>query len=812
MSNPLKLRTHANGVYNNGVQVTTNAELDYTVKLINTKYATESGSGDNVGDLNIGSTGTSVGTFVDNFATGELLSHPYAGSASSTTYTFKQNVSSSSEASMVIPATHGGTSNPGHVKQQTSTELNTTVIQLCLDDIAKANTTYAAAGSYYVSTNAPSISGTWVAQDQFYDEVTNNSNDDDQKITYKLWRKTSHSAAPAQVKLLKQSTTNLAEMQDTEVQTLVARLRNRIVSTGIGTYKFQTTVPGTGTWIARGSATDRNPNIVNTQYTGTYSSQYTNNFARQFTRIYSDQYVRGQFARLFTSQFQRVYAGTYGRSFARGYISTFSRGVAGSQYAGSQYTRLTAGPNYARSTPGPQYTGTSFQRQFTRQYAGQYGRVYSSQFQRIYARGDTYAVSYTGNYSRGVSYAVAYLLIYYGNYGRSTPGPNYTSQYERQFTRVYNSGYSVDFARNYSAQYARQFQRQFTANYTASQFTRVYTGQYQRRYYGSYTADYTSATQYTGLYAGTAPGFPFSQHFFRASGGQLPVFEANGGDSNAYTPGIFFRGPLPFNFIRGQFTRFFSRVFTRDTGGPNYARATTGPQYDTGGFARLTIDQLYSDGQYARTRPGPNYGISYQRFLDGPQYASGTQYTSAQFGRVYSTNYARTRNAPSYARTYYTRVFAGARAYGAYGRTFLGPQYTGNYVRAQYSRLTTGPQYNGPGYSDQFTRVYSQGYGRSFSGQYERQFTRSFVGQYSVTYARTVQYTVNFDRARPGPQYAGNFTRGQFTGQYTRTTPGPQFATQYTNQFAGSRNKQYSGLTVTADYTENTKTLWLRIA
>ena len=49
----------------------------------------------------------------------------------------------------------------------------------------------------------------------------------------------------------------------------------------------------------------------------------------------------------------------------------------------------------------------------------------------------------------------------------------------------------------------------------------------------------------------------------------------------------------------------------------------------------------------------------------------------------------------------------------------------------------------------------------------KRQFTRTFVGQYSVTYARSVQYTVNFDRSRPGPQYTGNFSRGQFTGQFT---------------------------------------------
>jgi|TARA_R110002050_G_scaffold168478_1_gene299668 hypothetical protein len=811
MSNPLKLRTHANGVYNNGVQVTTNAELDYSVKLINTKYATESGSGDHVGDLNINSTGTSVGTFVDNFATGELLSHPYSGSAGATTYIFKQNVSSLSEASMITPATHGGTSNPGHVAQQTSTQLNTTIMQLCLDDIAKANSTYAAAGSYYVSVNAPSIGGTWVAQDQFFDEVTNNANDEDQKVTYKLWRKTSHTSSPTQVKLLKQSTTNLQEMSDTEIQTLVARLRNRIVATGVGTYKFQTSIPGVGTWVARGAATDRNPNIENTQYTGNYTAQYANTFARQFQRIFSDQYSRGQFARQYADQFQRVYAGSYGRSFARGYISNFARGVAGTNYDGPQYTRVVAGPSYARSTPGPQYASAQFQRAFTRQYAGQYARTYSSQFQRQYARGDNYAVSFTGAYSRGITYAVAYLLVYYGQYARSIDGPNYTVNYTRTFLRRYTNTYSVQYARNYSAQYQRQYARVYSADYTRAAYQRFYAGQYGRTYIGQYDQNYSTGNQFTGLYAGIAPGFNFSNGFFRTVYYfNVPESEANGGDGRAYFRGSYNRGPIPVNFIRGQFTRFFSRSFSRATGGPQYTRSVPSLSFNGPAYARSTPGPQYDGPQYARSRAGPQYQSTFTRDVAGPQY-DGPAY-SVSYLRNYTAQYARTRNAPQYARIFYTRTFAGSRSYGAYGRQFTGPQYAGLYARAQYTRSTVGPNYNGPTYLTQYTRVYTADYARSFSAQYQRQFARQFVGAYSVTYARSVQYTVNFARSRPGPQYTGNFIRGQFTGQYTRSTPGSQFASSYSNQFAGSRNKQYSGLTVSSNYTENTKTLWLRIA
>ena len=743
MSNPLRLRTHANGVYNNGVIVTSDAELDYVVKLINTNYATESGAGDYTGDLNINSAGASVGTFVDNFAQGELLSHPYANSAASTTYTFKQNTSTSTESSMIYPATHGGTVNPGHIKPQTSTELNNTIITLCLNDIAKANSTAAGVGTYYVGANAPSISGTWAAQDTFIDEVTNNTNDDDEKTSYKLWRKTSYDGSPAAVSLIKQTSVSLKEMTSAEVETLTARLRNRIISTGIGTYKFQATSPGTGTWVARGTATDRNPNITSVQYTGTYSAQYTGQFARQFTRQFSDQYVRGQYARAYITQYQRVYSQAYGRSFARGYSVQYSRGVVGTQYAGSQYARLTAGPNYARSTPGPQYAGTQYTRQFARVYTGQYGRAYNTQYQREFSRGTAYAVSFNAQYGRGVTYAVAYIAVYFGSYARSTPGPNYTTNYARTTP---GPSYGVSYGRSTPG-----------PAYTGTQYSRL-----------------TAGPNYSPQYVRQTAGFDFNRGLYYRQYTNVPiVHDANGGDAGAYHT-QYNRGPLPGPSYTST-TLIYNRQFTAD-------------------YTRATYTRVYSQG----------YNIDYARV-----YSAG--YGRA-FGRVYSANYARTRNGPAYARDYYARVFAGSRAYGAYARAFNGPQYTGAFFRAQYARSRPGPNYNGPQYNDQFARTYSQDYGRSYTAQYTRQFTRTFVGQYTSTFARNVSYTVNFTRSINGPLYAGTFSRGQFAGQYTRVTTGPQYSTNYSNLFAGSRDHQYTGATVSADYTENTKTLWLRIA
>lgn len=52
--------------------------------------------------------------------------------------------------------------------------------------------------------------------------------------------------------------------------------------------------------------------------------------------------------------------------------------------------------------------------------------------------------------------------------------------------------------------------------------------------------------------------------------------EANGEDGNAFFGPFYSRGPVPASYFR-QFTRVFNRLFSRDTGGPQYARSRPGP-------------------------------------------------------------------------------------------------------------------------------------------------------------------------------------------------------------------------------------------
>ena len=689
MPNPLKLKTYANGVYTDGIQVTTNAELDYLVKKLLINYATESGSGDNVGDLNINSSGTSVGTFTDNFANAELGSHPYNNIHNkSTTYTFYQNTATASESGIHPLVTIDAPSNPGHVRVVTDAELNA-VIDLALADIAKANSSAAGTGTYFVSVNAPTITGTWVAQDNFTDEVTNHANDDDEKITYKLWRKTSYDNSPDDIQLLKQVLGNIKVQTDAELLNMTSRLRNRIIATGKGTYKFQASAPGTGTWVVRGEASDRVPQLANVQYTGSFANQYTGQFSREFTREFTAQYTRGQFARQFANQFTRIFSAQYSVAFARGYTSSYSRGVVGTQYAGPQYARARV---------------VNYTRQFTRQFAGQYStfynrvfsaqysEVYTNQFTRKFARGDNYAVTYSGTYSRGLGYQVLYALVYHANYA-----VQFTREFSGQYQRVYNQGYNIGYTR---------------------QYTRQVPGQ-----------------NYGGAYAG-----PNYQPYWQRS-------EANGQDAPFYFRGFYNRGPVDSTQYDGP---NYAISYQRATQGPQYARAAVdGPNYSRS-FQRSRVGPYYARTLYVRRFSGSRSYGSYARLFSGPQY-TGTfirnQFTRINPGTTYEgTRFARSRtgpqyNGPNYSVTFvgqYTRQFT-RQFVGSYTRTFArnvtfsrlfarsrpGPQYTGQFTRAQFTgqfaRNTTGPEY---------ITQYSQ----QFAGSRSQQFTGATIqSSYTTT-------------------------------------------------------------------------------
>ncbi len=780
MANPLKMR-QSGGVYSDGLQIMSTADMEYAAKLVLQKFTSETNG--RVADIYIGGTGTSIGTFDDKFANGALSSHPNPDTTEyTTTTTFNQNTGTASEASMVFPCTVNTTSGVG-LAPQTNTQLNDSIIDLCLDRIALANTTFAETGTYFLSNAAPSISGTWVSTGTVTDTVTNNAADSGQSVTYNLYRKSSDTLTATSPRPLKISTTNnshIYEMTDAEIESLVARLRNRIIATGIGTYALQTTAPGTGTWVSRGSIVDRMPIITSQNYTGTYTGQYTRALVTQYTRVftstYTVNYVRTQFSR----QFQRAY--------------------------GAQYARVTPGPQYARATPGPQYNanftrstpGPAYSVSYTRIYSANYGRVYSAQYGRTY--GGQYAITFTGSFTRVFSsaYSSQFARVYLGTYN-SQFGRVFSAQYTRIATAQYQGDFTRgQFARTYAGQYGRSYSAQYDVGFSR-QFTRTYVGQYGRTYSANYAVNY----------ARTRPGPQYSSESFSRSrpGPQYARATPGPGYAVAYAAwytGSYERGQFArtylfqyaeayfaqFTRIVGAFPNFytaqyastdpeatFTRNYLRATAGPQYTGYSAGPEYGqrpTPGYAqnyaRVYVGEYTVN--YARSRPGPQYTGSYSgQYLRA--FFSRTWYYrtfSGQYGRVYSAAYF----------NQFTRVYAGnyATDYARstpgpqYARATGGPQYTATY-NIYYTRQITGPNY---------TRATG---GPQYTGTYSSQFTRQTPGP---NYARATtgpEYTGAFGRERPGPQYTGNYTRA-VTGptyntafvraSFTRVTPGPQYA------------------------------------
>lgn len=346
MANPLKVRS--SGATFQGLQTMTDAEMDYAVDVILKNFAaTNTG----LGTVNIdGATGTSIGTFTDTSRSGAVGDHPVVDSPTTVaTYTFKQDITTAATESLTRPVEYSSTG----VRQQNDTQLNASIITRALNNLVASGI-----GSYALQPTSPT--GTWTSIGSITNSVIGGSN------TTTLWRKTG-GTAPTTIRPLKYQTSptkSVQQMTDAEIQSLTNRMRNRIIATGIGTYRLQTSAPTPGTWTTSGAAFDDTRNTVTSQnYTGSYSGSYTGSF----TGFYSGTYSQG---------FTGFYTGSYTRFRSQAFAGAYAAFFSG-------YT-----PGYFTGF----YTGF-----FTGFYAGSYSGTYTGFFTGSYA--GTYSTGFTGSYS-----------------------------------------------------------------------------------------------------------------------------------------------------------------------------------------------------------------------------------------------------------------------------------------------------------------------------------------------------------------------------------------------------------------------------
>lgn len=336
----LKINTSTNPV---SLKEMSSSEYNYTTYIILNKFAASDTGVATVSVNPAVTTGlTSIGSFVDTYRNFAVGTHPVANTiTTANTYTFYQDLRTASE-SLTRPLEY-----TAGVKEENDTNLNADVISVAL-----ANLVSNGVGCYALTSSSP-VGGTWTSKATIVDTV----NPTTTNTTY-LWRKTAHASVPSTVRPLKINATtppSLKEMSDVEIETLTDRLRNRIVTTGVGKYAVQQSAPVGGTWITQGSSfSDTRNTLTNESYSGSYSGTYTGNYTGSYSRSFSGTYSRA-FSGSYSGSYRVFYAGFGGPLYTGSYTGSYTGNFTGS-YTGN-FSGTYAG-NYTGSYTGS-YTGAT---------------------------------------------------------------------------------------------------------------------------------------------------------------------------------------------------------------------------------------------------------------------------------------------------------------------------------------------------------------------------------------------------------------------------------------------------------------------
>ena len=333
--------------------------------------------------------GTTIGTFSDTDRQEATGTHPATGAVDTVTYTAKQVTGVAAENITNRPLKYDD-----GIKELTDAQIDTEILDYAINAMV-SETTYTA-GQYKLQPTAPS-GGTWVSRYTLTD-VANGGN----TTTY-LWQKTAATTlSDSNLKPLKLiDTKDVKEMSSSEILQMLPNFRNRIIDSGLGTYKVQSSAPVSGgTWVELGDQfADTREQVTPQNYLGNFSGNYAGTFSG--SRNYSGNYA-GNFSGNYTGTFSgsRNYSGNYQGN----YLGTYSQNFSGT------YTLFFGG-----------FVGGNF--------VGNYLGSFSSNYLGTYSGSRNYSGNYAGNFS--------------GNYvGTFSGSRNYTGNYIGNFSGTYSNNFS----------------------------------------------------------------------------------------------------------------------------------------------------------------------------------------------------------------------------------------------------------------------------------------------------------------------------------------------------------------------------------
>ena len=378
-----------------GLQEMSDAEINqYLSYVITNKFASDT-NGTGTAELNVDTanalTGTSIGNWTNTIRNDAIGTHPTAGATTNTTYYFKQVTAAASESITNRPVGYDSA-----IKEYTDAALDTDVLDKVIEDMV-TGTGYTV-GQYSLAATAPA-GGTWTSRATITD-----SNQGGSTNLY-LWQKTAPTtAANADLASLKLDGTNVKMMSAAEIEQMVPNFRNRIIDSGIGTYKLQASAPGTGTWVQMGDTlTDTRQQVASQNYAGTYTGAFSGNYVGNYVgsyvgaKTYSGSYT-GSFSGNYAGNYvgTSAYAGAYSGTYAQAFVLYYSG------YVGGYYTGYFTGFYTGFYTGAKTYTGT---------YTGAYNRNFTGGYVGTSAYSGTYSGTYTGYYSNTFTGTYAGLTI-----------------------------------------------------------------------------------------------------------------------------------------------------------------------------------------------------------------------------------------------------------------------------------------------------------------------------------------------------------------------------------------------------------------
>lgn len=289
LSIPIKLKN-----VDGDLQQLTTAEENYLAYQASLELAAT--SGDSAGDLTTSSTSSfSVGSFTDTFFNEAIGTHPASALSTGTTTTTLYQKTGTPTAIASLERKPLATDNDGNFYEMADSDMN-----ILTDRLNSVIHTNDYPGTFKLGSSSPG--GTYSS---FIGSIFTDTRTDGTSVAYSIYRNDSIVSPPSgdeyvSIKRSGGNTGSYEGLQETTTNQLKHTLGNsckekRGISGNIGSYQLRTSGQGaptaTGTWVAKGTATDTKQTTEEStfvqNYTGEYVAQYSKSYTGQYTRQYA---------------------------------------------------------------------------------------------------------------------------------------------------------------------------------------------------------------------------------------------------------------------------------------------------------------------------------------------------------------------------------------------------------------------------------------------------------------------------------------------------------------------------------------------